>query len=111
MKNYIQSGDVITVRAPVAVASGDFLSFDSIFGFAQASAARFDDVEIVTRGVFRAVVANGDSVTFGTQIYADGDTLTSDADDGEGNAYTRIGVAVSDAVVEDGAAYVKVKIC
>jgi predicted RecA/RadA family phage recombinase len=34
MKNYVQEGDVLTLTAPYAVASGAGLQVGSIFGFA-----------------------------------------------------------------------------
>lgn len=111
MKNYVQSGDVVTVVAPVAVQSGGFLLVGELFGFAQADAAQFEEVALATRGVFETAVESASALATGGVVYtADGETLTAESDDGEGNAYMRIGVAVSDAVVEDGAALVKVKI-
>ena len=113
MKNFVQSGDVITVTAPVAVASGGLVMIGELFGFAQTDAGQFEEVAIATRGVFNAVVENAEALAAGSAVYtADGETLTADADDGgdPANAHIKIGVAVADAVVEDGAAYVKVKI-
>lgn len=111
MKNYVQSGDVVTVTAPVAVASGGFLSIGELSGFAQADAAQGADVALATRGVFDAAIDNAAIPSTGSPIFTpDGDTLTAAADDGAGNAYMKVGVAVSDPIVEDGAARVKVKI-
>ena len=113
MKNYIQSGDVITVPAPAAVATGGLVMIGELFGFAQTDAAQSEEVAIAARGVFDAVVENGAAISTGDAVYtADGETLTADADDGgdPANANMKVGVAVADAFVEDGAAYVKIKI-
>jgi len=112
MKNYIQSGDVITVAAPADVLSGEFVAVGSLFGVAQASAVAGDDVALATRGVFELVVANGAGATVGTPIYFGAGMLTVEPNDGgeEPVAYERAGVAVADAEIEDGAARVKVKL-
>ena len=52
MKNYIQDGDTITVTAPAAVASGDFVQVGRIRGIAVTSAASGALVELKTTGVF-----------------------------------------------------------
>ncbi len=52
MKNFVQNGDTITVTAPAAVASGDFVQVGRIRGVAVASAASGDPVELQTVGVF-----------------------------------------------------------
>jgi Uncharacterized conserved protein len=52
MKNYIQDGDIITVTAPAAVASGDFVQVGRIRGIAVTSAASGVQVELRTKGVF-----------------------------------------------------------
>jgi Uncharacterized conserved protein len=52
MKNYIQDGDNLTVTAPAAVASGDFVQVGRIRGVAVTSAASGSQVELKTKGVF-----------------------------------------------------------
>lgn len=52
MKNYIQAGDTLTVTAPAAVASGDFVQVGRIRGVAVTSAASGAQVELKTVGVF-----------------------------------------------------------
>ena len=52
MKNYIQDGDTITVTAPAAVTSGDFVQVGRIRGIAVTSAASGALVELKTTGVF-----------------------------------------------------------
>jgi predicted RecA/RadA family phage recombinase len=52
MKNFIQKGDTLTVAAPAAVKSGDFVQVGRIRGVAVFDAASGEDVELVTKGVF-----------------------------------------------------------
>ncbi len=52
MKNYVQDGKVLTVTAPSAVASGDFVQVGRIRGVAVTSAASGELVELDTEGVF-----------------------------------------------------------
>lgn len=112
MKNYIQAGDVIAVAAPADVVSGRFVAIGSLFGVAQADAKSGEEVALATRGVFDLLVDNGSAVVVGDLVYMGGGDLTASADDGGDppSAHIRVGVAVSDAVVEDGAARVKVKL-
>lgn len=53
MRNYIQDGDTLTVTAPAAVASGDFVQVGRIRGVAVAAAASGVQVELKTTGCFR----------------------------------------------------------
>jgi predicted RecA/RadA family phage recombinase len=53
MRNYIQDGDTLTVTAPAAVASGDFVQVGRIRGVAVTAAASGAQVELKTTGVFR----------------------------------------------------------
>lgn len=113
MKNFVQSGDVVTVAAPADVSSGQFVAVGALYGVAQADAKSGEDVALATKGVFELPVANGSAVSVGDRIYvaADG-ALDAEATDGgdPAVAYERAGVAVSDAVVEAGTARVKVKL-
>jgi predicted RecA/RadA family phage recombinase len=52
MRNFIQTGDNITVAAPADVKSGDLVFVGSLFGVAATDAATGEDVALVTRGVF-----------------------------------------------------------
>jgi predicted RecA/RadA family phage recombinase len=52
MKNYIQEGDTITVTAPEALVSGDFVQVGRIRGVAVTSAASGAPVELRTTGVY-----------------------------------------------------------
>lgn len=71
MKKFIQTGDIITVTAPVGgVQSGDGLLIGSLFGIAAVTATEGESVEIATRGVYAlpkdpaAVIAVGDRVAW-----------------------------------------------
>jgi predicted RecA/RadA family phage recombinase len=52
MKNFVQDGDTLTVTAPAAVASGDFVQVGRVRGIAVTSAASGALVELKTTGVF-----------------------------------------------------------
>lgn len=69
MKNFIQPGDMITVPAPAAVASGDGVLVGSLFGVAANAAASGDDVEIKTTGVFDLAKTAAQAWTVGAPIY------------------------------------------
>lgn len=70
MKNYIQTGDVVTVTAPTAIASGGGILVGSLFGIACTKADTGATVEIAVEGVFDlpkapdAVFAQGDRVAW-----------------------------------------------
>ena len=52
MKNFIQTGDSITIPAPVTVTSGTGVQIGALFGIAATDAPNGTDVAIATRGVF-----------------------------------------------------------
>lgn len=114
MKNFVQSGDVITVAAPADVASGQFVAIGSLFGVAQASAMAGDDVALATEGVFELTVLNAAAMTVGAVVYVAPDGFLDAASNDGGEpavSYPRVGVAVSDAFdVVDATARVKVKL-
>lgn len=70
MKNYIQDGDVITVAAPAAVVSGDFVQVGRIRGIAVTSAASGAAVELQTKGVFSIPKTGSEEfATVGLPVY------------------------------------------
>lgn len=71
MKNFIQEGDVITVVAPYALASGDGCLVGSIFGVATNAAANGTSVEISIEGVVELKAASADTGAVGAKIYWD----------------------------------------
>lgn len=70
MKNYIQDGDVLTVAAPAAVVSGDFVQVGRIRGIAVTSAASGAAVELNTKGVFSIPKTGSEEfATVGLPVY------------------------------------------
>lgn len=72
MNNYVQKGDVITVIAPGALASGAGVLVDAIFGVACTVAAQNTPVELNRQGVFTLLALNTDTATAGAKAYWDG---------------------------------------
>ena len=71
MKNYVQSGDLITVAAPYAVSSGQGVMVGSLFGVATCDAANGTNVDIMTEGVFDITALTSDTGTVGAKMYWD----------------------------------------
>lgn len=71
MKNFVQDGDVITVTAPAALASGDGVLVGSLFGVATNAAANGASVEVITEGVVTITALGTDTGTVGTKMYWD----------------------------------------
>ena len=71
MKNYIESGDTVTVPAPYAVASGDGALVGSIFGAAVTSAGSGEDVPLKTTGILTLKKTSAQAWTLGAPIYWD----------------------------------------
>lgn len=70
MKNYVQDGKVLTVTAPAAVASGDFVQVGRIRGVAVTSAASGALVELYTEGVFDIPKTGSEAfATLGLPVY------------------------------------------
>lgn len=79
MKNYIESGDVVTLPAPAAVSSGDLVAVGKLHGVAQTNAESGADVALATRGVFELPKASAQAWTVGAKIYWDGTECTTTA--------------------------------
>lgn len=91
MKNYIQTGDNLTLTAPYDVASGDGALVGAIFGVAAGDALEGDDVDLVTRGVFELPKTSALAIGLGDKLYwDDGSKVVNKT-----NTNTLIGVAVS----------------
>jgi len=71
MKSFVQEGDVITVTAPYAVASGAGCLVVGLFGVATSAAASGASVEIKTQGVFDLATLSTDTPSQGTKAYWD----------------------------------------
>lgn len=73
MKNYVQSGNVLTLPAPAAVEAGDVVIVGELVGFAATDADIGKEVEVEMRGVFSVLKKTGEAVTPGAPIYWDAD--------------------------------------
>jgi predicted RecA/RadA family phage recombinase len=71
MKNFVQSGEVVTVPAPNALTSGMGVLVGSLFGVAACDAVNGANVEIKTEGVFDITALASDTGTVGTKMYWD----------------------------------------
>lgn len=71
MRNYIQTGDVITVTAPYTLASGAGCLAGAIFGVATSAAASGAETEIKTTGVFGLVADPAATAAVGAKAYWD----------------------------------------
>jgi predicted RecA/RadA family phage recombinase len=69
MKNYIQPGEKITIKAPADVLSGDGVLVGSMFGVAAVSAKEGEDVTIVRKGVFNLNKLPAQSWDEGAKVY------------------------------------------
>ncbi|MBF0437449.1 MAG: DUF2190 family protein [Magnetococcales bacterium] len=103
MKNWILSGDTVTVVAPAAVNSGEGLMVGSLFGVAVSTAAINENVEISTTGVVDLPKASG-AITQGAKIYWDNTAKNVTTTVGTN---TLIGCAIVAAAVGDAIARVR----
>jgi predicted RecA/RadA family phage recombinase len=71
MKNYVQTGNTLTVAAPAAVSSGDLVVVGSIIGVAACDAESGADVELDTEGVFTLPKVTTDDIAQGDKLYWD----------------------------------------
>ncbi|MGY6568511.1 MAG: DUF2190 family protein [Salinarimonas sp.] len=97
MKNFVQTGDIVTVPAPAEVASGDILIVGGLIGVAVKDAASGAPVNIQLRGVFDLPKSSAQAWTVGAAIYWDDGVATTES---EGN--TLIGKAVAVAANPSG---------
>lgn len=71
MKNFIESGDVLTIPAPAAVASGGVVVAGQLIGVAVSTAASGAAVAVQTRGVFDLPKAAALAIGLGAAVYWD----------------------------------------
>lgn len=71
MKNYLQSGDVLTIPAPATIVSGAVVIVGQLKGVAVTDAASGAPVAVQTRGVFTLPKEAAQAVTLGAAIYWD----------------------------------------
>lgn len=104
MRNFISSGDRLTLAAPYAVTSGAGLQVGQLFAVATGPAANGANVECMTEGVFDLAKAVG-AITQGAYVYWDNTaknvTTTSTSN-------KLIGVATQAALSGDATARVNV---
>jgi len=105
MKNYVQEGKTLTVTAPAAVASGDYVVVGAIRGVAAYDAGQGEPVEVATEGVFTLPKVAADVVAAGDLLYWNGTACTKAAGSG---SKPLVGVAVKAA--GSGVATVDVKL-
>ena len=71
MRNYIQPGDIITVTAPYALASGAGCLVGALFGVASSATASGAEAEIKTTGVFGLTCNPAATAAVGEKAYWD----------------------------------------
>lgn len=70
MKTFVREGNVLTVTAPAAVASGDGVQVGSaLFGVAVTAIASGASGEIATEGVFTLAKTTGQAYAVGDIVY------------------------------------------
>ena len=104
MKNYVQEGKTITVTAPSAVASGQYVVVGAIRGVAAFDAAQGEPVEVATEGVFTLPKVAADNVAVGDLLYWNGSACTKTAGTG---SRPLMGVAVKPAAANSTMVAVK----
>jgi predicted RecA/RadA family phage recombinase len=97
MKNYIQEGKVLTVKAPYAVKSGEGFLLEDLFLVATADAELDAEVEGMTMGVVELEKASG-AIDAGKKVYWD---ATAKKITGTAAGNSLVGVAVKGAVIAD----------
>lgn len=71
MKNFIQSGNVVTVIAPYNVTSGQAVQVGAIIGVAANDALQGTPVELVRQGIFALGAVTADTLAMGDKVYWD----------------------------------------
>ena len=105
MKNYVQQGQVLTLSAPGAVVSGQYVTVGAIRGVAAYDAASGEPVELATEGVFSLPKATAEDIAAGDVVYWNGTACTKTPGTG---SKPLVGVAVKAA--GNGVATVNVKL-
>jgi len=105
MKNYVQEGKILTVTAPAAVTSGQYVTVGSIRGVAAYDAAQGEPVEVATEGVFTLPKVAAEGIAVGDLLFWNGSACTKTPGTG---SKPLVGVAVKAA--GSGVATVDVKL-
>jgi predicted RecA/RadA family phage recombinase len=103
VKNFVQDGNIVTLAAPVTVASGAGLLVGTLFGVAAYDALVGADVEVAVTGVYNLPKAVG-ALTQGQKIYWDN---TAKNVTGTVGTNTFIGCAVLPAASGDATARIR----
>lgn len=101
MKNYIESGDALTIPAPAAVKSGGVVVIGALIGIAAADAASGEDVAVATRGVFDLPKEAALAISLGAPVFWDATAgaVTTDDTGTVPLGYATAGAAASAATV------------
>jgi len=94
MKNYVQEGKTITITAPAAVMSGQYVTVGAIRGVAAFDAASGEPLEVATEGIFTLPKVTADNVAAGDLLYWNGTACTNTAGTG---SKPLVGVAIKAA--------------
>jgi predicted RecA/RadA family phage recombinase len=105
MKNFVQEGKTLTVTAPSAITSGQYVIVGAIRGVAAHDAEGGARLELATEGVFTLPKVLADVIAAGDLLYWTGTACTKTAGTG---SKPLVGVAVRAA--GNGAATVNVKL-
>lgn len=104
MKNYVQTGDNLTIPAPVDILSGDVVSVGSLIGIAAENALTGNDFDLVTRGVYSLPKVAALAIAIGDKVYWDNAAkLVTKTASGK----TLLGVAVTAAANPSGSVDVR----
>ena len=94
MKNFIQEGKTITITAPAAVTSGQYVTVGAIRGVAAYDAASGQPAEVATEGVFSLPKATAEDIAAGDVVYWNGTACTKTPGTG---SKPLVGVAIKPA--------------
>ena len=104
MKNFIQQGDLLSIKAPYKVYSGDLVVIDNLVGVAALSMEKGEQVTIATEGVFELLKAETEALKIGARVrYAEKGLVTG------GEKGSVVGIVIEDA--QQGTTTVRVKLC
>ena len=104
MKNFVQEGTTLTVAAPAAVASGQYVVVGAIRGVAAFDAAQGEPVEVATEGIFTLPKVAADDIAVGDLLYWTGTACTKTAGTG---SKPLVGVAIKPAAANSATVTVK----
>lgn len=95
MKNYVQPGDMITVKATSRVRSGQVVVLGNLKGIAAGDAATGEDLTIATVGVYDCPKSKDEELVLGALAYVVDGSVVAAAP--EGTEAVTIGTLVASA--------------